>query len=125
MSRGSICLVSLLSTKSFRNLTVLCFVVCLSSVAYAQKVAAVRGHGGSAVGDMVAVYATEVITYGTAAADISGMWADLDSFDIIWLGFPNNNAGVFDTFAANAEAFQAWLNGGGKFVATTASSNIQ
>ena len=64
MSRGSICLVSLLPTKSFRILTVLCFAVCLSSVAYAQKVAAVRGHASSAVGDMVAVYATEVITYG-------------------------------------------------------------
>ena len=115
----------MLSTKTCKILTVLCLAVCLSSVAYAQKVAAVKGHASSAVGTMVAVYATEVITYGAGAADISAMWPDLDSFDMIWLGFPNNNAGVFDTFTANAEAFQAWLDRGGKFVATTASSNIQ
>ena len=69
MCRRSICLVSLnelnkrsvfsmLSTKTCKILTVLCLAVCLSSVAYAQKVAAVKGHASSAVGTMVAVYAT-------------------------------------------------------------------
>ena len=117
-------LIYLLSTRSGRILAILCLAVCCGSLAHAQKVAAVRGHTGSSVGDMLAVYADEVITYGEGSANISGMWADLDSFDMIWLGFPNNNAGVFDTFTANADAFQAWLTKGGKFVATTASSDV-
>jgi len=115
---------SMLSTKSYKILTILCLAVCFSSFAYAQKVAAVKGHVSSSVETMVAEYATEVVTYGEGAADISEMWADLDSFDIIWLGYPGNNAAVFDTFTANADAFQTWLAKGGKFVATTASSDV-
>ncbi len=110
-------------TKVIACLGILVVFGSLAPLAHAQKVAAVRGNCGSSVADMVVVYADEVVSYGDAAQNIEEVWKDLNTFDIMWIGFPNSNP-VFNTFTAHKEEFLNWLKKGGKFVATTASSDI-
>lgn len=111
----------------FRLITLICVtftLLLICGAAEAQegdKVAVVRGDVSGSAHIMLMDLGEDIDDYPQNA----DLWDKLDTYWLIWVGWPNSNAAVKKAFKDNGDEFQAFLAAGGAFVATTASSNIQ
>ncbi len=99
---------------------VLLSVCSLAEAQQGDRVAVVRGDLSGSAHIMLENLGEKVDDYQQNA----DLWDKLDSYWLIWVGWPNSNAAVRKDFADNGDKFQDWLKAGGAFVATTASSDI-
>lgn len=85
-----------------------------------DKVAVVRGDASGSAHIMLQEMGETVDDYLQNA----DLWDKAEEYWCIWVGWPNSNMTVRRDFEDNGDTFKTWLEAGGAFVATTASSDI-
>lgn len=101
-------------------ITMLLCIISYNMAQQGNKVAVVRGDASGNAHIMLQNLNEEVDDYQQNA----DLWDKVADYWCIWVGWSNSNATVRKDFADNDNTFKTYIENGGAFVATTASSDI-